>query len=139
MASFKIADSGDADIHVTNLEASQMHQVGEAMIQTMKARMLQGHNLQDSPSKPLSKRHAKIKAKIGADPIRNMRLAGHTLADMAVLKQAENSVTVGFQSHDAMLRALFNQSRDPMFGLSPHDQGLVRSDVLDQVLHNLHP
>jgi hypothetical protein len=129
MATFEIRTNSRISLEPISFTEDQMREFGDTAIGSMQERMAGSVNVFDAPAKPLTKRYAAYKKKIGANPVRNLRLSGHTLASLKVRQATAHSVTVGFESSEAYRRALFSQNIDPLFGLSPSNESKVLEKV----------
>jgi hypothetical protein len=99
--------------------------IGAKAIEAVQKRCLRGQNVNDRKTKPLSKSYAKAKQKIGQPPIRNMMFSGSMLGALTVVEADQNRVVVGFTRQAELAKAAKNQDRDPWFGLSRNDEGIV--------------
>jgi hypothetical protein len=115
----------------------QMRQLGAVAIDAEKTRLAAGLNIQDIPAKPLSRGYARQKQRVRGSAFRDLRLTGRTLAGLSVVEASPVSVVVGFSDSEAFRRARFNESIDPMIGLSARDQEVVDVKARDIFASNV--
>ena len=123
-----------------SFSAGRMNTVGQAAVDSSRARILAGLNVHDAPALPLSPKYAKRKVRAGQPPIRNWKLTGALLASMDVQRTEVNSVSFGFTSADTIKLqklAAWNQNREQIMGVSPRDQANIdtslQSEFSDEV------
>ena len=120
------------DFRPISFSLDRMNAIGQAAVESSRARILLGLNVNDAPARPLSKGYAKQKVRAGQPPIRNWRLTGALLASMEVQGKTLNSVSFGFTSINyakLMKLAAWNSNVEHMTGLSPRDR-----DNVDRVM-----
>lgn len=113
------------------LTTAQYRQLGEAMLDANKKRILRGINVQGSSAKPLSKFYRKQKAKIRhtGRPIRDMFLTGLTLNSYRVVRAWGGIIRAEPTSAEGRKRAFFSQRREAMFGFTPHEERAVIAEA----------
>lgn len=122
---------------VSPFTAQQMVEIGNACVDSIKARLERAENVYDQPAPPLSMRYREnwrahklvsfgadrgyraYKARKAPPAIRNWKLTGRTLRGMRVLRANENRVVIGFSDPVAGMRAAINNRRERQFGVSP--------------------
>ena len=102
-----------------------MRKVGEVAVRAIRERTARGVNSQDQPAKALTPAYAKAKLRAGAQPIRDLRLTGGTIAALAVTEVSAGRVVIGFNDASAELRAKRDEAVEPMLKLSPRDKQIV--------------
>jgi hypothetical protein len=125
------------DLRPPGFTPDQMRAFGVGCINEMEGRLARGQNIYDQAAEPLTARYLKAKIKVGASPLRDLRLTGQTLESLAVIDADEKHVKVGFNNADAYKKALFSQNIEPMFGLSPNNEQAVVERVHDVLVENL--
>jgi PAS domain-containing protein len=123
-----------------SFSADRMNTVGQAAVDSSRARIMSGLDVKDAPAMPLSRSYAKRKVRAGQPPIRNWTLTGALMASMGVQRTVLNSVSIGFTSTDAIKLqrlAAWNSRVEQMTGISPRDQAnissVMQSEFSDEV------
>lgn len=135
MPTFSITVTQMPDFPDVSFSETQMRALAANAEAQMRARMLRGVNVFDAPAKPLSERYAKQKQRRGRAPIRDWTFTGETMRNMKVLETSSKAAEVGFDWRAAVSgskgrpgpfqKALFQQNREPLFGLSLQDERAV--------------
>lgn len=99
-------------------EMAVLAQVGLGSVQ---ARAEAGIGSDDLPMQPLSRGYARRKERLGAPPIRNLRLTGDMLSNLSVRQVSAESARIAFTTESARTKALANERRTPWLGWSSVD------------------
>jgi len=118
--------------------AEEMLGFGELLADTIRARIQSGQNICDQaavplkPGQPGRRGYPDFKAARGLKPIRDWTWTGHTLRCLRVLTVNENRAVLGFldealpgRTQTASQIAFWNNQREHMWGVSPHDRAVV--------------
>jgi hypothetical protein len=113
------------------LSAAEYRAIGDAAVDRMKMRILQGVNADNQRAKPLSKKYAALKAEMRHTrrPIRDMFLSGMTLTDYRVQRAYGGVIEAYPSSTEAQKRAILAQHIDPMFGFTDAEEKEVVKQV----------
>lgn len=99
--------------------------IGGKVIDTVQKRCGRGQNVNDRRSKPLSASYRAKKVALGQPGVRNQMFSGSMLGALTTVKADQSQVTVGFTRQAELAKASKNQDRDPWFGISKNDEGIV--------------
>jgi hypothetical protein len=105
--------------------STEMAQLGDLMVGTVRDRIHSGLNVDDQPSRALAPGYAKRKLAQGLPAVRDWTFTGRTLRSMKTLTANENRATVGFADAITDARAHVNNQRERAFGLSPRDREVL--------------
>src|SRR5579859_1287978 len=78
--------------------STQMATLGDILRDTMRDRIQNGINANDSPAKQLSPGYAAAKQRKGLNPFRDWTNSGNTVRAMVTLSADENKATIGFNN-----------------------------------------
>lgn len=141
MPTFSISMTKVPEFPDVSFTEQQMRTLAGDVQEQMRARILRGVNLSDAPAKPLSERYAKRKQRRGRAPIRDWTFTGDTMRNLKIMETSKKSTEVGFDWRAAVSggkgrpgpfqKALFQQNREPMFGLSPQNEQAVGRKVAE--------
>jgi hypothetical protein len=112
-------------LQAVNFTRADLVRIGAKAVDTIQKRCARGVNVRDRAAKPLSSRYLQKKTRIGQPPIRNLMYSGSMLGALTVVSADQNRVIVGFTRQAELVKASKNQDRDPWFGLSKNDEGIV--------------
>ena len=103
-----------------------MVKVGTVGVAAMKNRLEAAHGPSDGPAKPLTKRYAIYKTRLGKGNRRNLRLTGRMLDNFMLRTVTENSAKASLTSRKERIKGWANQKIEPWVVLSPKNQAAVR-------------
>ena len=109
-----------------NFPQREMLRLGELGVEAVKARVEAGRNLQDAPSKPLSKSYARRKLRARRKPIRDLKFTGKMMGAFRVRRTAENFATAGLGGERN--KGLFNQRIEEWLGFSEANRRRVLAE-----------
>lgn len=118
----------------------QMLNIGNALAESVKARIHAGLNDQDQSAKPLHiSPHSELpypqwKAAHGLQSLRDWFRSGRTLKALKVLRVSENGGRIGFADPKADKVADINNKMDRTFGESPLDHQAVMKAFADELM-----
>jgi len=109
-----------------------MASIGEAMRETIVARIRKGVDVNDASARALSAKYARRKMRHGRAPIRDWTgIRTNTLLQFfRVLSANENRVVLGFENAFADRVAHLDNLSDRQFGVSPNDRKALSAIVL---------
>jgi hypothetical protein len=107
----------------------ELHALAEAAMKTEQERISKGVDIHDQPAKPLTQPYERRKERAGKKGIRDMHNTGKLLASRDVVSVDGQGIEVGFTLTQEELIARINNTRDPMFGLSPDNIDDVNSEA----------
>jgi len=107
-----------------------MATLGDILRDTMRDRIQNGINANDSPAKQLSPGYAAAKQRKGLNPFRDWTNSGNTVRAMVTLSADENKATIGFNNPVAGRVAHFNNLRERAFGVSSADRRVIGAAVV---------
>ncbi|HXP88836.1 MAG TPA: hypothetical protein VN841_29210 [Bryobacteraceae bacterium] len=119
--------------------ADQMQRIGQAVLDSIAARIARGENADDEAARPLKpgrrghRGYPDYKSARGLQPIRDWKWSGRTMRSMKVLTASENRVVIGFVDARADAIAHINNLREQQFGVSPKDRNALNAAVLAEL------
>ena len=114
----------------------QMRVLGETDVSAQLSRIHEARNVDDEPAKPLTPIWAKVKAKKGLPPVRDLHYSGAMLSSLGV-KEAEQNVAVVSVSEAEKPKLAANQRIDRMFGLAHSDREEVVKEARAEFTQNV--
>jgi len=128
MASVRIFQKKQIRLDRLNFRQNQMFQIGNVGVATVKNRLSAGLGPNDSPAKPLSKRYAIWKTKLGKGNRRNLYLSGNMLRNFMVRTVSEKQAKASNTTRKDREKAWANQQIEPWGVFSPKNiQAVVES------------
>ena len=103
-----------------------MVKIGTVGVAAMKNRLEAAGGPSDSPAKPLTKRYAIYKTRMGKGNRRNLRLTGRMLNNFMLRTVTEVSAKASLTSRKERIKGWANQKIEPWVVLSPRNQAAVR-------------
>ncbi|MBI2818128.1 MAG: hypothetical protein HYX72_14430 [Acidobacteria bacterium] len=103
-----------------------MVKIGTVGVAALKNRLEAAQGPNDSPAKPLTKRYAIYKTRMGKGNRRNLRLTGRMLDNFMVRTVTENTAKASLTSRKERIKGWANQKIEPWVVLSPKNQAAVR-------------
>ncbi len=103
----------------------QMFKIGNVGVAAVKNRVVAALGPADSPAKPLTKRYAIRKTKLGRGNRRNLTLTGDMLRNLQVRTVSEKAAKAGLTSRKDRIKAWANQRIEPWLVFSPKDKASV--------------
>ena len=108
--------------------SEDMLEIGNVVVDSIKARLHNGLNIRDEPAKPLKpgrngkRGYPDYKAARGLQPFRDWFWTGRTIRSLKVKQASENRCVIGFINPNADAIAHVNNLREKAFGISPKDR-----------------
>ena len=103
-----------------------MVKIGTVGVAAMKNRLEAAQGPHDTPAKPLTKRYAIFKTRLGKGNRRNLRLTGRMLNNFMLRTVTETSAKASLTSRKERIKGWANQKIEPWVVLSPKNQAAVR-------------
>jgi hypothetical protein len=123
----KVEQSGELAPPI--LTDAQLMAIGKVMVDAQKDRWSHAIDSTGATAKPLAPKTAKLKAKAGRNPVRDMYMTGLTRANFDVEIATAGVIVAGNTSSQAQMHARKAQAFDEMIGLAPTDQAIVEAAV----------
>ncbi|MCX6624680.1 MAG: hypothetical protein NTY38_27185 [Acidobacteria bacterium] len=102
-----------------------MFKVGTVGVVAVKNRLQAALGPDDQPAKPLTKRYAIQKTKLGKGNRRNLALSGDMLGNLQVRTVSENRARAGLSTRKGRIKAWANQKIQPWLVFSPKNKAAV--------------
>ncbi len=125
MASVRIWEKKQIRLDRLNFKQNQMFKVGNVGVAAVKNRVGAAVGPNDSPAKPLTKRYAIRKTKLGKGNRRNLTLTGDMLRNFMVRTVSENSAKASLSTRKDRIKAWINQKIEPWVVFSPKNRSAV--------------
>ncbi len=115
--------------------SEQMQTIGQAVTDSVAARIRRGMNVEDAPAKPLKpgrdgkRGYPDRKVAHGLQALRDWMWRGKTMRSLKVQSANENRAVVAFVDPEADRIAHFNNKRERQFGMSPADRTVLKQAV----------
>ena len=138
MASVRVFVKKQIRLDRMNFRQQSMFRIGTVGVQSVKTRLAAAQGPHDSSAKPLTKRYAIQKTKMGKGNRRNLMLTGSMLANFQVRTVSENSAKASNSTRKDRLKAWINQKIEPWVVFSPKNKAAA-SAAARQVLEEMKP
>ncbi len=125
MASVRIWEKKQIRLDRLNFKQNQMFKIGNVGVAAVKNRVGAALGPSDSPAKPLTKRYAIRKTKLGKGNRRNLTLTGDMLRNFMVRTVSETSAKASVSTRKDRIKAWINQKIEPWVVFSPKNRGAV--------------
>ncbi len=125
MPSVRIWEKKQIRLDRLNFRQHQMFKVGNVGVAAVKNRVGAAVGPNDSPAKPLTKRYAIRKTKLGKGNRRNLTLTGDMLRNFLVRTVSENSAKASLSTRKDRIKAWINQKIEPWVVFSPKNWSAV--------------
>ena len=102
-----------------------MVKIGTVGVAAVKNRVTAALGPNDTPAKPLTKRYAIRKTKLGKGNRRNLTFTGDMLRNFQVRTVSENRARAGLSTRKDRIKAWANQRSDPWMVFSPGNRAAV--------------
>mgnify|MGYP001111607061 CR=1 FL=1 len=107
-----------------NFKQRQMYELGSVGVAAVKQRLAAARGPTDAPAKPLTKRYAIYKTRLGKGNRRNLRLTGDLLDNFQVRTVSENRAKA-MVSRENRTKAWVNQKLEAWMVFSPRNKQIV--------------
>jgi len=125
MASVRIYHKKQIRLDRLNFKQHQMFKIGNVGVAAVKNRVGAALGPNDSPAKPLTKRYAIRKTRLGKGNRRNLTLTGNMLRNFLVRTVSETSAKASNSTRKDRIKAWINQKIEPWVVFSPKNQKAV--------------
>ena len=125
MASVRIWKRKQLQLGSLNFQQSQMFKIGSVGVGVVKNRLRAALGPEDSPAKPLKKRYAIRKTKLGLGNRRNLIFTGDLLRNLQVRTVSDNRAKAALSTRKDRIKAWANQKIEPWLVFSPKNKAAV--------------
>ena len=125
MASVRIWQKKQIRLDRLNFKQHQMFKIGNVGVAAVKNRVSAALGPSDAPAKPLTKRYAIRKTRLGKGNRRNLTLTGDMLRNFMVRTVSENRARAGLSTRKDRMKAWVNQKIEPWVVFSPKNKAAV--------------
>ena len=125
MASVRIWQKKRLVLDHLNFRQHQMFKVGTVGVAAVKNRLQAALGPEDQPAKPLTKRYAIRKTKLGKGNRRNLSFTGDMLRNLAVRTVSENRAKAALSTRKDRIKAWANQKVQEWLVFSPKNKAAV--------------
>jgi len=136
MASVRIWQKKQIRLDRLNFKQHQMFKIGNVGVAAVKNRVGAALGPSDAPAKPLTKRYAIRKTRLGKGNRRNLTLTGDMLRNFMVRTVSENRARAGLSTRKDRIKAWVNQKIEPWVVFSPKNKAAVL-DAARRVLNEM--
>ena len=138
MPSVRVFQKKQIRLDRLNFRQQQMFKVGTVGVAAVKNRLAAAQGPDDSPAKPLTKRYAILKTKLGRGNRRNLYLTGDMLRNFQVRTVSENKAKASNSTRKDRIKAWINSKIEPWIVFSPKNKTAV-VDATNRVLREAAP
>ncbi|MCC6363146.1 MAG: hypothetical protein IT165_06445 [Bryobacterales bacterium] len=125
MPSVRIYQKKQIRLDLLNFRQSQMFKIGNVGVAAVKNRLSAALGPEDSPAKPLTKRYAIRKTRLGKGNRRNLTFTGDMLRNFMVRTVSENRAKASLSTRKDRIKAWVNQKIEPWAAFSPKNREAV--------------
>ena len=133
MPSIRVYQKKQIRLDRLSFRQTQMFKVGNVGVAAVKNRVVAAQGPSDSSAKPLTKRYAIWKTKIGKGNRRNLMLTGDMLRNFQVRTVSENRAKASNSTRKDRIKAWITSKIEPWIVFSPRNRTAVR-DAMNRVL-----
>ena len=138
MASVRVYVKKQIRLDRMSFRQQSMFKIGTEGVASVKSRLAAAQGPGDSSARPLTKRYAIQKTKMGKGNRRNLMLTGSMLANFQVRTVSENSAKASNSTRKDRLKAWINQKIEPWVVFSPRNKAAAAA-AARQVLEEMKP
>lgn len=125
MPSVRVWQKKQLRLDLLNFRQSQMFKIGNVGVGVVKNRLSAALGPKDSSAKPLSKRYAIRKTKLGLGNRRNLSFTGDMLRNLAIRTVSENRAKAALSTRKDRIKAWANQKIQEWLVFSPRNKAAV--------------
>ena len=125
MASVRIYQKKQIRLDRLNFRQAQLFKIGNVGVAAVKNRVTAAQGPSDSPAKPLTKRYAIQKTKLGKGNRRNLSFTGDMLRNLSLRTVSEKAAKAGLTSRKDRIKAWANQKIEQWLVFSPRNKAAV--------------
>ncbi len=122
MPSVRVYQKKQIRLDRLNLRQTQMFKIGNAGVASVKNRLTAAQGPADSSAKPLTKRYAIWKTKLGRGNRRNLMLSGDMLRNFQVRTVSENRAKASVSTRKDRIKAWITNKIEPWVVFSPKNR-----------------
>jgi hypothetical protein len=140
MPSVRIYHKKQIRLDRLNVRQHQMFKIGTVGLAAVKNRLTSALGPDDAPAKPLTKRYAIFKSKLGRGNRRNLTFSGDLLRNFQVRTVSENRAKASVSTRKDRIKAWINQKIEPWMVFSPRNKAAVveaTRRVMDEIKSRL--
>ena len=126
MPSVRIYQKKEIRLDRLNVRQEQMFKLGNVGVATVKNRLAAAQGPEDSAAKPLTKRYAIWKTKLGRGNRRNLMLTGDMLRNFQVRTVSENKAKASNSTRKDRIKAWITSKIEPWAVFSPKNRAAVQ-------------
>ena len=138
MAFIRVYQKKQIRLDRLNFRQNQMFKIGNVGVAAVKNRLAAGLGPSDSAAKPLTRRYAIRKTKLGKGNRRNLYLSGDMLRNFMVRTVSENKAKASLSTRKDRIKAWANQKIEPWAVFSPKNVQAVR-EAANQIVREMIP
>jgi len=121
-----------------NFRQQSMFKIGTVGVAAVKNRLAAAQGPTDGPAKPLTKRYAITKSRLGKGNRRNLMMTGDMVRNFQVRTVTDNRAKANNSTRKDRLKAWMNQKIQPWVVFSPKNAAAVR-EAARRVLQEMKP
>jgi len=125
MPSVRVYQKKQLRLDRLNFRQQQMFKIGNVGVAAVKNRVGAALGPNDSPAKPLTKRYAIRKTRLGKGNRRNLTFTGDMLRNFQVRTVSENRAKASLSTRKDRIKAWVNQKIEPWVVFSPKNRAAV--------------
>jgi len=125
MSSVRVWQKKQLRLDLLNFRQHQMFKVGTVGVAAVKNRVQAGLGPEDQPAKPLTKRYAIRKTRLGLGNRRNLMFTGNMLRNLSLRTVSEKAAKAGLTSRKDRIKAWANQKIEQWLAFSPKNKAAV--------------
>ena len=125
MPSVRIWEKKRIRLDRLNFSQNQLFKIGSVGVAAVKNRVTAALGPDDSPAKPLTKRYAIKKTKLGKGNRRNLTFSGDMIRNLMVRTVSEKAAKAGLSTRKDRIKAWANQKIQPWLVFSPKNRAAV--------------
>ena len=125
MASVRVYQKKQIRLDRLNFRQTQMFKIGNVGVAAVKNRLGAAQGPSDGAAKPLTKRYAIWKTKMGKGNRRNLTLTGNMLANFQVRTVSENKAKASTSTRKNRIKAWITNKIEPWITFSPKNKAAV--------------
>jgi hypothetical protein len=138
MPSIRVYQKKQIRLDRLNFRQTQMFKIGNVGVAVVKNRLAAAQGPSDSSAKPLTKRYAIWKTKLGRGNRRNLMLSGDMLRNFQVRTVSENRAKASTSTRKDRIKAWITSKIEPWIVFSPRNKTAV-VNAANQVLNEAVP
>mgnify|MGYP001610709722 CR=1 FL=1 len=125
MASVRVYQKKQIRLDRLTFSQNQLFKIGSVGVAAVKNRLAAAQGPDDSPAKPLKKRYAIQKTKLGKGNRRNLTFSGNMLRNLMVRTVSEKAAKAGLSTRKDRIKAWANQKIESWLVFSPKNRAAV--------------